>query len=486
VSGAGKSFLGIAIVVSAILFSALLAGCFGVDGDVAKWEGEAWIPPHREEVEKKKQIEEYAHRDTDGPFFAGDLKLSDLLDIAFENSPITKKSWHAARIAAAQKGKAVSIFFPKVTISGVADRAEIGSPGMKSNATSFYPAIEIQCSVFQFGGHAESVEAARQLLYAANYQYNRDLQTLAHTVQKCYFAMDSAEGVVDASEKNLVDSNVAYDAAYVRNMSGLADINDFLRAKANKARAEFELENAKAKVEAARANLARAIGVKVSEFIKISRSKDPKSLHDFDIDVHKLIKKTMEARQDVMAFHSTIKAKKSAVAARRSKWLPELVIGYAGNSKHYRGSSGHFNNFDLSAALRWTVFDGFNNVYDVIEANDELRRKEEEFRELRLGIAAEVWEKYHAFRSAVRQLHAARNYEHAAEESFNATVISYNNGLSSFGDLMAAQNQTASARQQTVLSRNNLCMAIIDLAYAIGIDGANGPVNDNNKGNSNE
>ncbi|MDR2603027.1 MAG: TolC family protein [Puniceicoccales bacterium] len=447
----------------------LLVGCGTIDSGVSKKNDAFWDPPVKENQVKQRQLQKYSNTNFVPESFASALDLPMLLDIAFENNPSTKKSWQAARIAAAQSGKAASIFFPKVTISGVAEKLETNTLGLKNSATAFYPAIEIQYSIFQFGGHTKYADAARQLLYAANYQHNRDLQTLAYEVQRGYFALDSAEETVEASQRNLDDAFVAYDAAFIKNQAGLSNIQDFLQAKANRSRAEFDLENAKAHVELARANLAIAIGVPVSEAIQIVQSNDENDIGDLDINVQDLIAGAMQTRQDMLAQYSIIKAKKDITWTNSSKLLPELVIGGAGNRKWFRGENESFNNFNIYASLRWTIFDGFNNMYDIIESRAALKNAEQELKRMQLSIASDVWAKYYAFKSAIKQLSAARNYEQSAQESFDSIIIAYKEGLSSFGDLMAAQTQLASARKQTVVSKNNLSVAVVDLAYAVGI-----------------
>jgi outer membrane protein len=447
----------------------LLAGCATIDDSVSKTDDVLWNPPVKENQAKQKQLRQYEPTsflpDPSDP----ELDLPMLIDIAFENNPSTKKSWQAARIAAAQSGKAASIFFPKITVSGVAEKAEANTPMSKNSATTFYPAIEMQYSIFQFGGHTKFADAARQLLYAANYQHNHALQTLAHEVQKCYFILDSAEGAVEASQKSLEDAFVAYDAAFTRNQAGVSNIQDFLQAKANRSRAEFDLENAKAQVELARANLAAAIGVPVSEAVQIVRSDDKDDLKCSDVSLQDLIAGAMQTRQDILAQHAIVSAKKDAIWTSSSKLLPELVIGGASNRKWYRNVDGHFNNFNIYASLRWTIFDGFNNVYDFIESRAALKSAEQELKRMQLSVASDVWAKYHAFKSAIKQLRAARHYEQSSQESFDSILIAYKEGLSSFSDLMAAQTQLASARQQTVASKNNVSITVIDLAYAIGI-----------------
>jgi outer membrane protein TolC len=447
----------------------LLVGCGTIDSRISKKDDVFWDPPAKESQAKQRQLQKYSNTNFIPDLSVPILDLPMLLDIAFENNPSTKKSWQAARIAAAQSGKATSIFFPKVTMSGMAEKSETNTPGLKNSATAFYPAIEIQYSIFQFGGHTRYADATRQLLYAANYQYNRALQTLAYEVQRCYFALSSAEEIVEASQRNLDDAFVAYDAAFIKNQAGLSNIQDFLQAKANRSRAEFDLENAQARVELARANLATAIGVPVSKTIRIVQSNDEDDINDLGIDVQDLIARAMQTRQDLLAQCSIITAKKDMAWTNSSKLLPELVIGGIGNRKWFRGENEHFNNFNIYASLRWTIFDGFNNMYDIIEARAALKSAEQELKRMQLSIASDVWAKYYAFKSAIKQLSAARNHEQFAQESFDSIMIAYKEGLSSFGDLMAAQTQLASARKETVMSKNNLAVTVVDLAYAVGI-----------------
>ncbi|MDR3144411.1 MAG: TolC family protein [Puniceicoccales bacterium] len=445
---------------------ALMGGCASVDSHVSASSGTFWTPPERAALCVGDPFGN-ASGVPEGP-----LDLPTLVATAFENSPATKKSWQAARIAAAQSAKASSVFFPRVSVAGTIERVESSSPQQaKTFAKVRYPSIEVQCSIFQFGGHAKSAEAARQLMYAANYQHNRALQTLAHCVQKCYFALDSAECAVEASERNLMDATIAYDAAFVRHQSGLSNIQDFLQAKANKSRAEFELGNAVACVEAARASLANAIGVPVSGGLRIIRSADENAIGNVDIDVGNLITETVQTRSDILASRAVANARKNAIWSSSSKLMPELVVGGAWNRKSYGGIDGNFNGGTFFAALRWTLFDGFSNVYDMVESRAKWKQAEQDFKQLALSVASDVWEKYHAFKSSIKLLHAARNCEQASQESFDSIVISYKNGLSSFSDLMSSQTQLASARQKTIAAKNNLSVAVVDLAYAVGVTG---------------
>jgi outer membrane protein TolC len=454
------------------LLLASIFGCSSIDKNVSKSASVFWIPPKKEEISNRKQFKNYAIADA-GEILNDthmELDLPMLLDIAFENNPATQRSWQEARIAAARSGKAASIFFPRVVLSGAVSKGEVNAPGApKNRATTFAPAIELQYSLFQFGGHAKSAAAAKELLYAANYQHNRALQTMAHDVQKHYFALDSAQSSVEVAQRNLDDAFVTYDSAFIKHHAGLASLQDFLRAKANRARAEFELENAKSSVEAARANLANVIGVRISDNLQIAHDGDENDIKDFDANIQSLIEETLETRQDVLALHAAIRSSRNAAWVSLSKVAPELVLSGSGSRMFYKNISGKFDNFTLGVALQWTVFDGFYSAYDIAESRAKIKQAEQALRQLKIAVAADVWSKYHAFKSAIRQLHAARNYQQSAQESFDSVIVSYENGLSSFSDLMSAQAQLATARQQTVVSGNNLSLAVVDLAYSVGV-----------------
>ena len=455
--------------ISIFMLCFIFSGCSTSNAGVSSSSRDTWVPPNAEVDNKRSQIARFEKKNDDADILKDDIKLDlpMLLDLAFENSTATKKSWQAAKIAAAQSGKAYSVFFPTVKISGNFTQAEESSPARKQVGNMFYPAIDVQYSIFQFGGHTSTANAAKELLYAANYQHNRALQTLAYNVQKCYFALDSSECSIDALQKNLEDAIVTFDAAFVKHQTGLSNIQDFLQAKANKSKAEFELENARAKLELSRANLAKTIGIKVSDKLQIVRSGEEMDTSGLDIKINDLIKNTLEIRQDMLAQHSVLKSALETVSAKKSKFMPELVLG--ANAKTYKKSGDWHNNYNLTMALEWKIFDGLNNIYEAAEAKAKAKQAEYELKQLSLEISSDVWAKYHAFKSAIKQLNAARNYEQASQESFDSMVVSYKNGLSSFSDLMVAQNNLATARQQTVFSKNNLSLSVVELAYAVGI-----------------
>ncbi|MDR2436296.1 MAG: TolC family protein [Puniceicoccales bacterium] len=402
-----------------------------------------------------------------------DLDLGMLIDIALENNPETRKSWHLARVARAHVGQANSTFYPTVLLSGKVVRAEDNSfvsktTRQKTTSTSYYPGIEIHYSLFQFGAGKDVAEAAKQALYAANCQYDRAIQTVIHNVQRAYFSLCSAESTVMSNEYNLNDALAAYESAFMRYQSGLISIQEYLQAKANKTQMEFELEQSRFAVESARADLANALGVKVSASISVLHPVIPQNVSDVDQSIDAIMEEVVRARPDVAAAYANVRARGYVVHSAHARIWPELVIGGSASRKKYVDASGTFDNFNVFAGISWKIFDGFNNIYTILEMKENLEIARQELRAAETLARTEVWKDYFAFKSANKQLQAARMFEHSARESFDAMVASFGSGLCKFTDLISAQTCLANARRQRIVSENNLLMSLSNLAYSTG------------------
>lgn len=401
------------------------------------------------------------------------LDLRMLIDIACENNPTVKRSWHLARSMEARYGQTKSAFYPTVVVSGRIDRSELNTPlgkdaRQKSLSNSYYPSVEMHYSLFKFGGTRQSAEAAKNALYAANFQFDRTLQSIVHDVENSYFMLSSAEQTVIAKQNDLEDAKGAYESAFIRHQSGLINIQEYLQAKANKAQAEFELECALANVESNRANLAQLIGVRVSKDIEILHPIVRNNLKETDQSIDDLMAEVIKNRPDIKAAYFQVLSKKKLTKSIQTNMLPELIIGGSGNKKEYEHIKGSFDNFSVFAGLEWKIFDGFKNIYDIIESKENVRIAVQELRQTELQAQSEVWTYYFSFKSALKQLDTAKRFLASAEESFQSMKISYDSGLCKFTDLLTAQSCLANARQQLISSENNLLTNLSNLAYSTG------------------
>ncbi|MDR0418251.1 MAG: TolC family protein [Puniceicoccales bacterium] len=405
--------------------------------------------------------------------FEHELDLYELLDLAFIHSPETKTAWAQAALASAQKTKVDSAFYPHAAISLNTARVEqLGAPEPNGKhlttplSNVIYPQVEINYSLFKFGAHRQSSQAALAALKAANFQFNQSLQDVAYRVELAYFSLDSAIAIVKANGQNLEDAKVALDAAQNRYQSGLANRQDLLKAQAAHSAAAFDLENSRSAVESARAHLAIAIGIRVNEKLRIVMS-DAKVVPDVD-ELEHLIKKSLEMRQDMLAKRELLVAKQHGLEAKKYDQYPELVTGLKASRKKIQDTPGMYNNFEAYVGLRWDIFDGHLKMAERLMAHEELEISRQQLKAKALTVAGEVWECFYALKSAVQKLNSAQNSERCAWEAFNYSQEAYANGLCSFTDLLTSQNALSVARKQLVCAKNDLSVSWVRLIYCTG------------------
>ncbi|MDR1303055.1 MAG: TolC family protein [Puniceicoccales bacterium] len=402
-----------------------------------------------------------------------DLDLYELLDLAFDRNPSTRVAWHQITSALAQKTKADSAFYPHVAASLNAGRSEqLGGKGpdgkhlTTSIASTVYPQVEISYSLFKFGAHRESSAAALGALKAANFQFNHALQQVAYRVNLAYFGLNAAIAIVRASEQNLEDAKVALDAAKNRHQSGLASKQDSLKAQAAYSAAAFELEHSRSAVESARARLAQAIGIRVSDQLRVVAD-GGEEIPDLG-SVERLIGEALELRQDMWAKREALEAKRHNLNARQCDRYPEVVAGLRASRKKVQHVPGMYNNFEAYVGLKWDIFDGHLKMAEQLMAHEDMKIAGQQLKAQAVDIASEVWEYFYALKSAVQKLGSAEEAERSALEAFRYTREAYGSGLSSFTDLSTSQSALSNARKQLIFAKNDLSVSRVNLAYCAG------------------
>lgn len=407
------------------------------------------------------------------------LNLTDLIDIALENNPTTRIYWFQAKSYAASVGKANSAYYPQVSVSANVYRSRV-KPSLayggsfasigKYYETGFGPSAEINWLLCDFGKRSASVESARQALYAANFEYNQAIQDVVLNVNLAYCNFVEANGNVASARLNIEDAQTAYKSAQERLGSGVGNKQDMLNSLANLRNAEFALQQALAGVETARASLANAMGVKVSEKLNVDVSVKSYALPPSTSQkIDELIAKAMRSRQDLLASYAQLKKAEYDIKVAKRDFLPQISAS-AGASLTDYSRSGRNTQSELQAGLgiSWSIFEGFTRKYELISAKMQERAAAQTLKQNQIKIMSDIWSAYYLFQSSKKQVESARAAVEANLEAYNATKVGYENGVNSINDFLNAQTRLASARQQQVSAESAQASAVARLAHATG------------------
>ncbi|MDR0727771.1 MAG: TolC family protein [Puniceicoccales bacterium] len=398
-----------------------------------------------------------------------DLDLSTLVNIAFENNPETRRLWHLCRAAGAQEKAAKGVFFPAINISEATSRVRTKTSGAETihSTISNCPSAELNYMLFTFGANMANARAAYQNLLAANFQYNRSLQTVLYQVQRCYFELSAAIAAAEANEADLKDATETCKVSEARLMTGLGDRQTFLRAKANMLQAQYALDAARAAVEIKRAALARVVGIRVSRDLRINPGKLPEKLAPLNGEVQRMISQALQVRPDLLAMRAQVAAMEYVEKAAWANLFPKAVLSasYTGPEHQHVGRTQTGN---VSLGLSWDVFDGGSRYYRFLEQRERRRAAIAAYRSSELEVAGDIWSQYHGYRTAFQRLEAAREMLAAATEASQAVDASYRNGLCGLSDLLHAQGALAAARASLVAAESDFSVSLASLAYVAG------------------
>lgn len=406
--------------------------------------------------------------------------LPALIDLAERSNPDTRRAWEQARAAAARLGRTESAYLPTLALaarggwSQVVNATRTGTEVIRGS--SLLPSVDLAWLLVDFGRRRADSERARQELLASNFGFNRRSQEVAFAVAERFYRFDASRAKVTAAEATLASAAALLDASEARRASGLATEPEVLLARQEKARAAFELQDAKGAVENTHAALAESLGISPTVRLRTADLASQPLPTGLPETVERVIDGALARRPDLAARLATLRAREAEIRRARADFLPRLgVTGSVGGAlRDYRAGPPFASHTDEEPTygaflgLEWTLFDGLarENTLREAEAGAEVARAD--LAALELSLLRQVWQAYADVKTALGKLEFATALLRASEDAYAATLESYRAGLGSFLDLLAAERDLARARMTHIESRADVLTSSAALAFAAG------------------
>jgi outer membrane protein len=407
--------------------------------------------------------------------------LADLIDFAHRTNPETRRSWEEARAAAAQAARAEAAYYPTLfaLASGGTSRTSHVSPDgtFIDEGPGVNPQLQTRWILLDFGRRRAGVERGGQELLRANFLFNRKLQEIAFVVSRSYFGLDASRARVVAARVSLESAMAVEEAVATRLEQGLATQPDLLLARQERARAAFELEDAKGAVSDAQAALAESLGIAPTALMRVADLAAVPLPTELAESVEAIIDRALARRPDLASRLAALRAREAEERGARADFWPRLSLsgGVGQVVQRYRAGPpfdrftrneteyGAFLNFD------WKLFDGFERDNALREATSLRGAAEADLAAQELRTIREVWKAYADVKTALRKYEFALALLAASQEAYDSTLESYRlAGLATVLDALAAQRDLARARTTEIQSRADLLTTSAALTFAAG------------------
>jgi outer membrane protein len=401
------------------------------------------------------------------------VSLSEAVDVALRNSPLTRQSWLLARAAAASLGSQRSALFPSVELDAQAVRQKQTASGgrLATLLTSYGPTVSLSFLVLDLGGRSADIAEAEQSLYAADFTHNAAMNDLILLVAQSYYSYQGVRALLVAQEASLKQAEENYAAANERHRAGVATIADVLQARTSLSQQRLAYETVKGQIETLRGQLTTALGVPIDLPVDAAPLPEDQNVDEVVRSVDILLADAGRLRPDLAAARSRALAAQSHVRSVRAGGLPTLSLGASINRTWFEGPDAlqtYGDNYSVGLFFRWPVFTGFRTAYDTHEAEALAEAAGAQAETVGKQVIYQVWSSYYNLQTAVQQVRASRDLLESSKESAEVARGRYKEGVGSILDLLTAESALATALAQDVRSRAGFLLAVAQLAHDTG------------------
>jgi outer membrane protein len=408
------------------------------------------------------------------------LTLADVVDLSLGNSPQTRTTWAQARAAAAVYGSARGHLLPSLEVDGVGgpQKAISSNPAIfPAGRSSFTTSLNLSYVLLDFGQRGGAMAAAHEALFAADLTHNSTVQNVVLQAEGSYFSYQASRGLFDAADAAVKTAQANLDAADRRHEVGLSTIADVLQARTALAQAKLNEQTAGGNVQAARAQLALALGLAANARFDAAPDTGMAPVLQLAENIDSVIERAVRDRPDVAAARALARQSQAQVRQARSVMLPSITLGASEGNTQANIPLLAGNTYALTFGVSIPLFSGLSHEYDVVTAQENAAAAASRAEQTRLTAISQVFTSYYALQTATLRVSTSAELLTSAVQSEEVARGRYAEGVGSILDLLTAQSALADARAQSVLSRWTWYASLAQLSHDAGVLGTRGEPN---------
>jgi len=420
------------------------------------------------------------------------LSMTDVVDLALRNNPATRESWATARAAADQYGAARSSLFPTVngTINLTRTGSSAGNFGTFGNTggtvidtsgtrnglntatrSQLTPALSLSYLVFDLGGRAGTIEAAKQRAISTDLLHNVTVQNVVLQVESALFSFLATRALRDADLVAVQEAQADTAAAEARLRVGVGTLEEVLQTRTALAQARLNLATIDGNLLAARGALAAAMGFPAHSRFDIPTITTTDSVAAIAASVDTLINRAITQRPDLAEARAEAEVLAAEIRVARSAGYPALTLSStASYARQLQGTTNTTSgrNYSLVLGLQIPIFNGFAREYDVKTAREQYDAGLARVASTTQQISVQVFTSYAALQTATQRVIAAAELLTSASQSADVSLGRYREGVGTIVDVLLARSALASARADEIQSRWEWRTALAQLAHDTG------------------
>ncbi len=404
------------------------------------------------------------------------LTLEESISEALENNPSITAAMARIQEAGAEKGKALSNFFPKIYASSfymrLDEEREIELPSFGesipfSSDEIYGYSLSLTQTLFTGGKITSLYRMQSENLEASEKQFEKVRNDLVFGVKESYFRVLESEKLRKVAEEAAVQVGAHLEVIENFFREGMVPEVDVLRSKVTLANAKQNLINAENGVRLSKFRfnslLNRDMGLDVS-------LEDVLSFEDLDFDLPSLIGEAFANRPEMLELGNRLKMAEQGVRIARSDFFPH--VAFVGNWDNRKGEEIPVDEWEESwnatVQVSVDIWDWGENRNEHRRAKAELTQLESRFLLLKNEIELEVRRAYLVLLAAKDKIKVQEEAVKSAEKNSRDTSLRFKEGVAANTDVLDAQTMFSQSRTDYYRALYGYNLALAALERAVG------------------
>jgi outer membrane protein len=306
------------------------------------------------------------------------------------------------------------------------------------------------------------VDMSKREHQAGSIDLSRKQEEIAFRVCQAWLMVHTARAQLTVAQKGVEDAQEHYRIAKLRYEADLGMYADTLRASTALAESRQRKVTADKQHNLARRMLGLLLGLTGSADV----TGDIPDFQSRDIEEYA---KASLARGDVRSMELRYENAEKSIRMSETEYLPYVGVGggYQWNDPaNLFGGTG--DSWQVSAFLRWNLFDGAKREYERSKAMHQAKQVQEHLLGMKKAVAYGLYQAQLGVEEATANLELAREALKTAEEGTRLVQMRYENSFSPIVDVLDSQVVLDRARAGLVARENEYRVAVLNLGWESG------------------
>jgi outer membrane protein TolC len=348
---------------------------------------------------------------------------------------------------------------PQLSSSASAKRA-----GSASNSGSDSYSLSVTGRQLLYDGSETkyNIAAAEKSYQASQFYYEVTASNVKLNLRQVFVGFLKDQELLKIAKDIVGRRQKSLELVELRYKAGREHIGALLTARANLARAEYELIAAKRNIVLAQKNLAKMIGQEGLVIASVAGK--------LAIEKPKTKKPDFESIAQNTPFLKDLAMKKDAASlnlkAQTAEYWPQ-VYGSANYSRAYAGS-GASDSWNVGVSGSLTLWDGHSRQAGVEKSRWQLSEAAAKERDGRQSVVYTLMNTWFSWQNTLDYIEVRAKYLQAAEVRAEIAEAQYSTGLITFDSWIIIEDDLIAARKNMLTAKANVLLAKADWEQAKG------------------